>query len=86
MYAVHHRRHANSKYNQSRFHDSQDNVVVIAKNLPTLEAAEKARQMSGDLVVWQDTGKVVNDEAWLFGWESLDVNCYARKAMRHDNP
>ena len=76
MYALHNRRH----------YWTPNDFAVIGKNFPTLEAAARARLVSGDLVVWQDTGKVVNDESWLFGWETRNDDCHARKAMRHDNP
>lgn len=45
----------------------------------------KARCLSGDLLINTMTGKVVNHTGWLFTWEKLKLDCYARKAMRFDN-
>ena len=45
----------------------------------SLLRAAAARVTSGDLVVDMLTGKVVEDDAWLFDWEKTDPTCYARR-------
>jgi hypothetical protein len=75
MYEIHFRRSFNSK----------TDYTVIARNIDTLEEAEKLRVVSGDLVVWADTHEVVKDPAWLFDWERKDPNSYAMRAMRAAN-
>lgn len=46
----------------------------------TLEACAKERRASGDLV-FDANGNIVQDDSWLFAWEKVDPNCYARKCM-----
>lgn len=50
---------------------------ILSKH-STIESAAAARAVSGDLVTDQ-TGKVVNDERWLFDWEKTRSDSYARK-------
>jgi hypothetical protein len=71
-YDIHHRR----RYN------SYSDRTVIARNLPSLEHAKNAREVSGDLVVFHKTNRVVPSEDWLFDWEKEERTCYALKAIR----
>lgn len=78
VYVLHHRR---------GFNTPKEFIIVGSHWFFTnLEDAKAAREVSGDLVVNRRTGKVVNDEAWLWDWEKAKPDCYARKAMLHDNP
>lgn len=75
MYEIHFRRSFTNK----------GDYTTIAENIKTLAEAATLRQLSGDLVVYAATHKVVPDTAWLFEWELLDKDCYARKAIDYDN-
>lgn len=59
--------------------DYHGTFVVIADNLSTLEAAGKARQVSGDLVVDKTTNEVPKDSIWLWDWERQDGMTYAHR-------
>lgn len=76
MYAIHFR----------RGYRTQKDFATMATNLHTLEEAKNKRGTSGDLVVYQKTGIVVDSQEWLEDWEKKDKNCYAQKAIRYDNP
>ena len=54
---------------------------AVAKNIPTLGAASAARRMTGDLVVYAGTLRVVPDETWLWGFEKTEKN-YAYQAVQ----
>lgn len=77
VYVLHHR----------RSYDTPKEYIIVGSFwfFTSLEEAKAARQVAGDLVVHRRTGKVVNDTAWLWDWEKSNPNCYAQKAMRHDN-
>jgi hypothetical protein len=66
-----------------RFFDTVKDRVVLVVGLPTLKAARLHREVSGDIVVYHGTNKVVPSTEWLFDWEVKDLNCYARKAINH---
>lgn len=71
-----------------RNYDTPRDFVIVGDRwfFTDLEEARRAREVSGDLVVHRRTGRVVNDPAWLWDWEREKLDCYAQKAMRHDNP
>jgi hypothetical protein len=71
-----------------KYYNTPLEFVIVGKAwfFTSLEEAKAARTVSGDLVVNRRTGKVVNDAAWLWDWEKAKPDCYAQKAMRHDNP
>ena len=71
-----------------RDYNTPNDYVIVGKRwfFTSLEEAREARVASGDLVVDRRTKRVVNDPAWLWEWEREKPGCYARKAMRHDNP
>jgi hypothetical protein len=47
----------------------------------SLEEAREKRKVSGDIVVWADTHKVVQDPTWLWEWEKQKQNdSYAYRA------
>lgn len=78
MYEVHYR----------RWFDTPDDYSVVG-TAKTIEEAAKLRQVSGDLVVHADTHEIVIDgfqfpwpSLWLFPWEQIDYDCYARRAIR----
>ncbi len=71
LYDIHFRRDA---------HTAKD-FSLVERGLYTLESARDARCMSGDLVVFHNTLIVVNEPDWLWGWERLNPDCYARRAM-----
>ena len=51
----------------------------------TLEGARARREVSGDLVVYGETHKIVIDPKWLFPWEQEDPSCYAQQAIRREH-
>jgi len=55
--------------------------VVLSHNLPTLEAACAARKVSGDLVVYSGSDRVVPSMDWLWDWERANPKTYAHKAI-----
>jgi hypothetical protein len=71
MYEVHHR----------RSFCSRRDFVRIGTPVMTLEEAKALRAVSGDLVVDSVTHEVVKSDVWLFDWELIKLDCYARKAM-----
>jgi len=58
--------------------------VVLVRGLSTLQAAEAARKVGGDLVVYGGSDVVVQDSGWLWESERGDPDCFARRAMVAD--
>lgn len=75
MYAVHFRRHA----------DSRDDFVQVGTPVQTIKEAADLRQQSGDLVVRLPYRRLVRSQEWLFPWEKEDPNCYAQRAIKNPN-
>lgn len=69
-----------------RWLDKVDDFIVISAPHTTLAEAREARAVSGDLVVHNCSLRVVDSIDWLWEWEKAQSKCYARKAIRHDNP
>lgn len=74
MFAIHFRRDYNTVCD----------FVVVEEHLAKEDVAFK-RAASGDLVIDECTGKVVQEDWWLFEWEKAEPECYARRAQRFDN-
>jgi hypothetical protein len=55
--------------------------TVVAKGVPSLEAAQAARLVAGDLVVHAGTQDIVVDERWLWPWEKTSPVSYARREI-----
>lgn len=53
----------------------------VAYGCETLAAAAEMRRVSGDLVVFACTDKIVPVTDWLFDWEKRDPNAYASKLV-----
>lgn len=75
MYAIHYR----------KYYDTTDIFQEVVVGIRSLAEAKNLRSVSGDLVVNQETNKVVSGADWLFDWEKSDPNCYARRAQKFDN-
>ena len=71
MYEVHFRRHMCNKHDK----------IVIKKDCSNLQEAKEARRVSGDLVVYADSHKVVENFAWLWDFELRDPKSWARLAI-----
>lgn len=72
-------------------------IVIFAKDLypdsfchgtligraAALKDAAALRRMSGDLVMNEETGRIVEDPSWLFPWEdgSTETTSYARRRI-----
>jgi hypothetical protein len=68
------------------YNTPKDFVIVGTRWFFTsLKEAMADRKVCGDLVVDYHTGRVINDLTWLWDWEQSNPECYAQKAMRHDN-
>ena len=62
----------------------EGNVLIIPNTRLTQEQVQGRREMSGDLVVYSGTLKLVTDPScwWLWPWE-IARNGYAMQAFKH---
>lgn len=67
-------------------HDMGSEVVTYSspKQCNTLEEARSLRDVSGDLVFFEETKRIVPSEAWLFDWEKKEQDCYAKRKIKND--
>jgi hypothetical protein len=56
-----------------------DNFVHLAGPFSSLDGANLARKVSGDLVVDSKTLEVIPDPSWLWDWELNDPKTYAHQ-------
>jgi len=64
-------------YRRIWMNDSTKQFTVLSTHT-TLEAANLAREMSGDLII-DEQNVIVPSEEWLFEWEKIEPRCYARR-------
>lgn len=57
--------------------DSKYRKLYVATRLTSLVHAKALRRVTGDLVVYSGTDKVVPNQAWLWSWEKDDETNYA---------
>ncbi len=60
-----------------------DFAQISKKSFKTPEEAEKARQVSGDIVCDEETGLPCTSQKWLWDFEKKDPNCYAQRMRRY---
>ena len=65
-----------------RRHNSVQDQIILHDGLPSLEYAREVREVSGDLVVYSETGYIVADRKWLWSWELADEKSYAQRAIK----
>ena len=72
-------------YEIRHYQDWSSRYLVIA-TCGTIDEARELRCVSGDLVVENATDVVVDDLRWLWDWERIAMNSYARQNLGCHRP
>ncbi len=64
------------------FQNDYHGQYSVSATVDSLEKAREARQVSGDIVVYHGTTKLVRNYGWFFDHENGDPDCYAARRMR----
>lgn len=62
----------------------QEEAAIIHRGVKTLAEARDLRFVSGDLVVYSGTMKIVPDDEWLWDWEKNSPQSYAQRGILHE--
>lgn len=63
-------------------HENSGGQAAFLGQYDSIESAAASRAVSGDLIVWADTLKIVECPTWLWGWEIFSpTNSYAHRKI-----